>query len=246
MKDEFYGYSLENELENWGPLQEVQRISDTARDIFLKELFPYKESDKKLSKEEYEKNCEAIFRRTFTGKHKDPERFTGAEVEEDFFNTILNPATDSREKEEYLNTSLYHLLNIVCMYLCDAVDILKDMKTQVSQGQASTSSDGYAVANADIFYYLCRSNYFLGLCKATYASKIGAKAQVKENMTAIAEKKNRALKAQLNKDLEIAKKIWNEGNWRFYNTCADYIFEKKLINRPHRKIVQLVTCAAKS
>ncbi len=243
MKEDF-NHSLENELESWGPIAEVKRISDCALDIFVNDLFPYEESDKKLSEEEYTKECEAIFRRTFTSKHKDPERFTGAEVEEDFFNTILSSSSDPEERQEYLNTSLYHLLNIVCMYLCDAVQILKDIEANVNTG-SETTADNSIVTNSDVFYYLCRCNYFLGLCKAAYASKIGAKVQVKENMTKLAEKKNKHLREQLEKDLNIVKKIWDENNWPSFTKCANYIFEKKVIDRPYRKISELVSLAAK-
>ena len=65
-------------------------------------------------------------------------------------------------------------------------------------------------------------------------------------MAKLAEKKNGPLRKKLDEDLLTVQKIWQESNWASYTQCADYIFENKFIERPHRKIYELVSLAAKN
>jgi hypothetical protein len=45
--------SLEEELDYWSPIMEVQSLVGDARDFFLKELFPYEKTEKVIPEEQY-------------------------------------------------------------------------------------------------------------------------------------------------------------------------------------------------
>lgn len=237
--------SLEEELDYWSPIMEVQSLIVEARDFFLKELFPYEKTEKLISEDQYLKEMNVVFTKHFTGRHNDPNRPTGIQAEEDFFDSILNNEADEQLKKESLNSALYQLLNIVCMYICDAAGVLKNIKKEFNDGEAIIVENSL-ISDNKIFYYLCKANYFIGLCKATHAGNLGSKAQLKEKMTKLAEKKNESLREKLAEDLLIIKKIWKENNWASYTQCTDYIYDNKLIQRPHRKIYELVASAAKN
>lgn len=237
--------SLEEELDYWSPIMEVKSLVDDARDFFLKELFPYEKTEKVIPEDQYIKEMSNLFTKHFTGRHSDPNRPTGIQAEEDFFGSILNNETDEELKKESLNSALYQLLNIVCMYICDAAEVLKNIKKEFNDGEAIIVENSL-ISDNKIFYYLCKANYFIGLCKATHAGNLGSKAQLREKMAKLAEKKNESLRKKLDEDLLIIRKIWKENNWATYTECADYIFKNKLIERPHRKITELVSLAAKN
>jgi hypothetical protein len=237
--------SLEDELNFWSPLMEVKTLNDTARDIFIKELFPYEKSDKSLSEENYIREMHALFTRTFTGKHKDHDRQTGIEAEELFFSSILEDGADETIKNEMLNSALMQLMNVACMYICDAADVMKQLKKDFKEGEAMILENSLFADNK-VFYYLCKSNYFIGLLRATHASNVSSREQMRAKMTKLAEDRHAPRKKQLQEDLATIRKIWLENNWATYTECANYIFEKKIINRTHRNIVELVSSAAKS
>lgn len=242
---EIYLDSLEDELNYWSPIMEIKTITDTACDLFVNELLPYEKSNKKIKKDQYIQECRGIFYRTFLKDRNDPNRQKGIDAEDEFFNTILDSKSDEELKKEYLNTALCQLLNIVCMYVCDAADILKKIDKNFQEDEVITIRHDELPDNK-VFYYLCKCNYFLGLCKATHANNVGSKAQLKEKMIKLAEKRNKPLREKLDNDLLVTKKIWEGNNWASYTQCADYIFENKLIERPHRKIYELVSTAAKN
>lgn len=236
--------SLEDELNYWSPLMEIKTLNDTARDIFINEIFPYEKSAKNLSEDNYIREMHALFIRTFTGKHNDSDRQTGIEAEELFFNSILKDDGDETIKTEMLNSALMQLMNVACMYICDAADVMKQLKVEFQEGEAMILENSIFSDNK-VFYYLCKSNYFIGLLRATHASNVGSKEQMKAKMIKLAEMRNAPLKKQLNEDLITIRKIWLENNWATYTECADHIFEKKIINRPYRKIYELVSSVAK-
>ncbi|WP_313042213.1 hypothetical protein [Acinetobacter sp.] len=242
---EIYLNSLEEELNYWSPIMEIKTVRDTACNVFINELFPYEKSSKELPEEQYIKECKTLFYQTFFSNHDHPDRQTGIEAEEDFFNSVLGKESDEELKNEYLKTALCQLLNIVCMYVCDAIDVMKNIKKEFKEGEVIIIENQLFTDNK-VFFYLCRCNYFLGLCKATHASNIGSRTQLKEKMVKLAEKKNGPLRKKLDEDLLTIQKIWQESNWASYTQCADYIFENKLIERPHRKIYELVSLAAKN
>lgn len=188
--------SLEEELDYWSPIMEVQSLIVEARDFFLKELFPYEKTEKLISEDQYLKEMNVVFTKHFTGRHNDPNRPTGIQAEEDFFDSILNNEADEQLKKESLNSALYQLLNIVCMYICDAAGVLKNIKKEFNDGEAIIVENSL-ISDNKIFYYLCKANYFIGLCKATHAGNLGSKAQLKEKMTKLAEKKNESLREKL-------------------------------------------------
>lgn len=237
--------SLEEELDFWSPIMEVQSLTVEARDFFIKELFPYEKTEKGIPEDQYIKEMNIVFTKHFTGRHRDPNRPTGIHAEEDFFSSILNNETDEELKKESLNSALYQLLNIVCMYICDAAEVLKNIKKEFNDGEAIIVENSLITDNK-IFYYLCKANYFIGLCKATHAGNLGSKVKLKEKMIKLAEKRNKPLRKKLDDDLLVTKKIWQGNNWASYAQCAEHIFENKLVDRPYRKIYDLVSSAAKN
>ncbi|ALH95658.1 hypothetical protein [Acinetobacter equi] len=237
--------SLEEELNFWSPIMELQSLMVEARDFYLKELFPYEKTEKNIPEDEYIKDMNILFTKHFTGRHSDPNRPTGIQAEEEFFSSILDNETDEELKKENLNSALYQLLNIVCMYICDAAEVLKNIKKEFNDGEAIIVENSLITDNK-IFYYLCKANYFIGLCKATHAGNLGSKVQLREKMIKLAEKRNKPLRKKLDDDLLVTKKIWEGNNWATYTQCAEHIFEKKLVDRPYRKIYELVSLAAKN
>ncbi|MBN6514493.1 hypothetical protein [Acinetobacter pittii] len=242
---QIYLDSLEEELDFWSPIMELQSLTVEARDFFIKELFPYEKTEKIIPEDQYIKEMNIVFTKHFTGRHSDPNRQTGMHAEEDFFSSILNNETDEELKKENLNSALYQLLNIVCMYICDAAEILKNIKKEFHDGEAVIVENSL-ITDHKIFYYLCKANYFIGLCKATHAGNLGSKAQLKEKMIKLAEKRNKPLREKLDNDLLAIKKIWEGNNWSSYAQCAEYILKNKLVDRPYRKIYELVSSAAKN
>lgn len=241
---QIYLDSLEDELNYWSPIMEVKTITDTACDLFVNELFPYEKSSKEIKKDQYIKECSAIFYRTFMKDHNDANRQTGIEAEDEFFNAILDSKSDEELKNEYLNTALCQILNIVCMYVCDAANILKTIKKEFQEGEVITIGNDVFTDNK-VFYYLCKCNYFLGLCKATHANNVGSKEQLKEKMIKLAEIKHQEINAKRSKDEITIKEIWENHNWKNYTKCAEHIFENNLVNRTYRDTYAIVSKVAK-
>lgn len=242
---ETYINSLEDELNYWSPIMELKTLTETARDIFLNELFPYEKSGKVIPENQYVQEINTLFTANFTGKHNDPNRQTGMQAEDDFFSSILNNNTDEQLKKDNLNNALFQLLNIVCMYICDAAAILKTIKKEFKEGEAIIV-DNSLITDNKIFYYLCKSNYFIGLCKATHASHVGSKEKLKEKMIKLAEIKHKEINAKRSEDEITIKEIWQKNNWKNYTKCADHIFETNLVNRSYRDIYTIVSKVAKN
>ena len=102
---EIYLNSLEEELNYWSPIMELKTLTETARDIFLNELFPYEKSGKVIPENQYVQEINILFTANFTGKHNDPNRQTGMQAEDDFFSSILNNDTDEQLKKDNLNNA---------------------------------------------------------------------------------------------------------------------------------------------